>query len=99
MQSIVPRRFDILRRVGRFAALCLSQYSKIGAQLRVHHFFERKILGYVAEALRCAMRRQFRIENEFEDRRGQSLSIARLNEQTVLAMPNNFWNIAHFGSN
>ena len=44
------------------------------------------------------MRRQFRIGNEFQDRRRQCLSIPRFNEQTVLAMANNFWNIAHFRS-
>ncbi len=42
------------------------------------------------------MRREFRIGKKFQDRSRQRFAIARLYEQTVLPVLDNFWNIAHF---
>src|SRR4029453_5627172 len=75
-----------------------ANYLKIGAQLGLHHLFERKVFGCVPKAVTCALRGQIRIGNKFQDRQCQCLSIPWFNEQTVLAIANNFWNIANFRS-
>src|SRR5450759_578979 len=56
------------------------------------------MLGRIAKTIRCATRRQFRIVNKFRDRSRKRLSVTWFNEQTVVAMLDDLWNIPYFRS-
>src|SRR5262249_54867941 len=102
LAKLIRRRVELPRRRAGGSSLLHCAVSpnnlKIGAQFPFHHLVERKVFGCVSEAVRCAMRRQFRIGYKFQDSRRQCLRISWFDKETVLAMANNLWNIADFRS-
>src|SRR6478752_183103 len=57
------------------------------------------MFGCITQRVRCAPASQFWIVDEFHDRIRQRSTVTRFEEQTVVAMLNNLWYVAHFCGN